>query len=81
MVLHPSKSINTGGFLLGVVRDLGLIAVSPDNSMYHSHLPGTNAEAVMLARMEEEQTQLSPRPGKLKGGRPSKKADTTEVPA
>ena len=69
LILHPSKSINTGGFLLGVVRDLGLIAVNPDNSRYHSHVTGTDAESVMLERMEQAKLQPTVRSGKSKPNR------------
>jgi hypothetical protein len=69
LVLHPSKSVNTGGFLLGVVRDLGLICVNPNNSRYHSHVPGSDAQSVMLARMEQAKLQPTVRSGKSKPSR------------
>ena len=51
-VLHPGKSINTGGFILAVLKDLGLVAQSATNRRFHSHVPGTSCESVLLSRME-----------------------------
>jgi hypothetical protein len=53
LVLKPGKSVNTGGFLLQVVKDAGLICVNPENSRYHAHVPGTNCTGVMLARIAQ----------------------------
>jgi hypothetical protein len=50
--LHPGKSINTWGFILAVLKDLGLVALSATNRRFHSHVPGTSCESVLLARME-----------------------------
>ena len=33
--LHPGRSINTGGFLLAVLRHLELVRISPSNSRNH----------------------------------------------
>lgn len=45
--LHPGKSINTGGFVLAALRDLGLIRVSEANSRLHEHVPMTTLELVL----------------------------------
>ena len=45
--LHPGKSINTGGFVLAVLRDLGLIRPSEANTRLHEHVPKTTLEFVL----------------------------------
>lgn len=51
-VLHPGKSINTGGFVLAVLKDLGLVAMSGENRRFHVHLEGRTCEGVLQARIE-----------------------------
>ena len=51
-VLHPGKSINTGGFVLAVLKDLGLVAMSGENRRFHVHLQGRTCEGVLQARMQ-----------------------------
>ena len=50
-VLHPGKSINTGGFVLAVLKDLGLIRANEENTRLHEHMPATTFEKVAMARM------------------------------
>lgn len=50
--VHPGKSINTGGFLLAVLKDLGLVEPKADNSRHHQRLAGSIFDAVK-ARVEE----------------------------
>jgi|GEM_PF-1086334 len=45
--LHPGKSINTGGFILAVLRALGLVRPSADNSRIHEHVPGATLESAV----------------------------------
>ncbi|MCT9812291.1 hypothetical protein N0K08_16735 [Acidovorax sp. Be4] len=45
--LHPGKSINTGGFVLAALRDLGLIRPSEANTRLHEHVPMTTLELVL----------------------------------
>jgi len=45
--LHPGKSINTGGFILAVLRALGLERPSADNSRIHEHVPGATLESAV----------------------------------
>ena len=47
--LHPGKSINTGGFVMSALRDLGLIRLNPENSRQHEHVEGMNFAQVALA--------------------------------
>lgn len=45
--LHPGKSINTGGFVLAALRDLGLIQPGEVNTRLHEHVPGATLEGIM----------------------------------
>ncbi|MEI2659421.1 MAG: hypothetical protein V9G11_05190 [Bifidobacterium adolescentis] len=49
--LHPGKSINTGGFVMAVLKDLGLIRANEENTRLHEHVPATTFEKVAMARM------------------------------
>jgi len=55
--LHPGKSINTGGFILAVLRALGLVRPSADNSRIHEHVPGTTFEKVASAYFDKAATE------------------------
>ena len=45
--LHPGRSINTGGFVLAAVRDLGLIRRSDLNTRLHEHVPMATLELLV----------------------------------
>lgn len=45
--LFIGKSINTAGFLVAVVRALGLVRVSAINSRHHEHVPGSTFAQVV----------------------------------
>ena len=47
--LHPGKSINTGGFVLAALKELGLIRANEENSRVHEHVPTTTFEQVAMA--------------------------------
>ena len=49
--LHAGKSINTGGFVLAVVKELGFIRANEENSRLHEHVPTTTFEKVLSAHM------------------------------
>jgi hypothetical protein len=49
--LHPGKSINTGGFVMAVLKDLGLIRANEENTRLHEHVPATTFEKVAMVRM------------------------------
>lgn len=53
--LHPGKSINTGGFVLAALRDLGLIRPNELNTRHHEHVPMTTLERVVMERMKAEE--------------------------
>jgi hypothetical protein len=62
-VLHAGRSINTGGFVLAALRDIGLIRVNSENTRLHEHAPTTTFEQVAMARIAEAsgQTHKPPR--------------------
>lgn len=62
-VLHPGRSINTGGFVLATLKDLGLIRANEENTRLHAHVHTTTFEQVAMARIAEtsEQVPKSPR--------------------
>lgn len=64
-VLHPGKSINTGGFLLAVLKDLGLLRANAENTRLHEHIPTTTFEQVAMARVAQPIEQ-EPKPGRRK---------------
>jgi len=51
--LHPGKSINTGGFILAVVKDLGVVQPKEDNTRHHEHVPGTSVLQALSKRISE----------------------------
>ena len=67
--LHPGKSINTGGFVMAVLRDLGLIRANEENTRLHEHVPATTFEKVAMVRMGKtiEVTPAKPAKRKAKG--------------
>lgn len=60
-VLHAGRSINTGGFILAAVKDLGFIRANEENTRLHEHAPTTTFEQVAMARIAETSGQKSPR--------------------
>ena len=67
--LHPGKSINTGGFVMAVLKDLGLIRANEENTRLHEHVPATTFEKVAMVRMGQtiEATAPVTKPVKRKG--------------
>ena len=49
--LHTGRSINTGGFVMAVLKQLGLVRVNAENSRHHELVPGTTFEQVALEAM------------------------------
>lgn len=49
--LHAGRSINTGGFVLAGLRELGFIRANEENTRVHEHVPGTTFEKVVSAYM------------------------------
>ena len=64
-VLHEGRSINTGGFLAAVLKDLGLIRANEENTRLHEHVPTTTFEKVVMARMGLSM-EPTPKPGRRK---------------
>lgn len=64
--LHPGKSINTGGFVMAVLKDLGLIRANEENTRIHEHVPATTFEKVAMARMGQVM-EAPAKSGKRKG--------------
>lgn len=52
--LHPGKSINTGGFVLAALRDLGLIRPNEVNTRLHEHVPQATLEQVFVHSMKAQ---------------------------
>lgn len=50
-VLHEGRSINTGGFILAVLKELGLVRVNAEKKRLHEHVPATTFEKVVMAHM------------------------------
>ena len=46
--LHAGRSINTGGFVLAVLKHLGLVRVNAQNSRQHELVPGTTFEQIAM---------------------------------
>jgi hypothetical protein len=63
-VLHPGKSINTGGFVLAALREIGLIRTNAENTRLHEHVPGTTFEKVAMACIAAH--EAAPKAGRSK---------------
>lgn len=50
--VHPGKSINTGGFLLAIAKDLGVVKVK-EESRHHERVPGATVLQALSARIAE----------------------------
>ena len=46
--LHEGRSKNTGGFILGVIKALGLVRGNAENTRIHEHVPGATFEKVVM---------------------------------
>lgn len=49
--LHPGRSINTAGFVLASLKEMGLIRTNAENTRLHEHVPTTTFEKVAMAAM------------------------------
>ena len=56
--LHAGRSINTGGFILAALKELGLIRANEENTRLHEHVPTTTFEQVAMARIAEASGQV-----------------------
>jgi len=59
--LFPHKSVNTGGFVMAVVKALGLIQTNVGNSRWHQHVTEVTFEQIAIEAMvhEEKAQQVS----------------------
>ncbi|MFZ4481266.1 MAG: hypothetical protein ACOYNZ_15380 [Rhodoferax sp.] len=60
--LHSGRSINTGGFVLAALKDLGLIRVNAENTRLHEYVLTTTLEQVAMARIAESKGQVPKSP-------------------
>lgn len=49
--IHPGRSINTGGFLLAIVKDLGVVQPKEDNGRHHELVPGASVLQALSDRI------------------------------
>lgn len=66
--LHAGRSINTGGFVLSVLKHLGLVRVNAENSRHYEIVPGTTFEKVALEAMGQAASGDKRKTIKLKKG-------------
>ena len=62
--IFPNKSVNTGGFVMAVIKALGLIQPNPQNSRWHQQVPEMSFDQVAIEAMvqeEEAQTVVVPK--------------------
>ena len=64
--LHEGRSINTGGFVLAAVRELGLIRANAENGRIHEHVPGMTVEKAVAAYFTSHEVAPIKKPKKLK---------------
>lgn len=67
--LHAGRSINTGGFILAAIRELGLIRANEENTRVHEHLPGTTFEKVVSAYIAQAKAAKGVKPVAVDPGR------------
>lgn len=65
--IHPGKSINTGGFILAALRDLGFIRANAENTRIHEHQEMSTVESVVMARIQAAE-EATPKTSRRKGG-------------
>ena len=70
--IFPNKSVNTGGFVMAVIKALGLIQTNPQNSRWHQQVPEMTFEQVAIEAMVQEEETLPVLSGKGSGKRKHK---------
>lgn len=68
-VLHPGKSINTGGFILAVLRSLGYVRAQAGNTRLHEHAPDVSLAQAIRAAMETPEPEPEPKQAGTKPAR------------
>lgn len=66
--LHAGRSINTGGFFLAALKELGLLRVSEANSRLHEHSPSSTFEKVVSAHMADAKAVKPVKPVTVEAG-------------
>lgn len=56
--IFPNKSVNTGGFVMAVLKNLGLLRVNEQNSRWHAHVVDMTFERVAVEPMVGEEAQV-----------------------
>jgi hypothetical protein len=64
--LHSGRSINTGGFVLAALKELGLIRANELNTRVHEHVPTTTFQQLVMALIAASKEQES-KPVRKKG--------------
>lgn len=59
LVLHPGRSVNTGGFVLAVLKHLGMLRTNLENTRLHEHVPTTTFQQVAMNAMSQKPTEVS----------------------
>lgn len=70
--LHLGKSINTGGFYLAALKELGLVRANAENTRLHEHVPSTSFQAVVEKRLREGDAPVVPGAG-VEPSKPSRR--------
>lgn len=70
--LFPNKSVNTGGFVMAVVKELGLIHPNVQNARWHQHVSEMTFEQVAIEAMVQEEEVQQVVPPKATGKRKHK---------
>lgn len=68
--LHAGRSINTGGFVLAILKHLGLVKVNAENSRHHEMVPGTTfaqvaMEAIGAIDQGDKRKTIKPKKGDI----------------
>jgi len=51
--LHEGRSINTGGFILAAIKEIGLVRANAENTRIHEHVPGATFEKVVMTLVSQ----------------------------
>jgi hypothetical protein len=62
--LHAGRSINTGGFVLSILKHLGMVRVNAENSRRHEMVPGITFEEVALSALDQGDKRKTIKPKK-----------------
>jgi len=64
--LHEGRSINTSGFVMAALKQIGLIRTNEENTRLHSHASGITFEKAMAAYFAVNYLVPTKKPKKLK---------------